>query len=247
MLFAAEFMAAFDSMAGKELSGEWLKYYDITDIDHLQNPDGSWNLKVYIGVDPAISLADTADRFAITALGVTKDRHQAYLLEQWAGRIPFPEQVDLINLWFQKYRPDFIGIERTAYQAALAQQVSRLEGLPPVVPLWAKGKKHERILSMSPLFRIGKVLVRKDQTDFINEWVDYDSTKSNPSDDCLDSMEITLRTAGVLLPGSVPTQSAPVLEGGASTSDQWSSIANKQFARLNSSDQREVDEHLGEW
>jgi hypothetical protein len=28
MLFRQEFMASFDSMAGKELSGDWLKYYD---------------------------------------------------------------------------------------------------------------------------------------------------------------------------------------------------------------------------
>ena len=52
---------------------------------------------------------------------------------------------------------------------------------------------------MSPLFRIGKVRIKKDHADFIQEWVDYDSSLRAPKDDCLDSMEIALRTAGALL------------------------------------------------
>ena len=247
MLFKQEFQASFDSMAGKELSGDWLTYYDMSEIEQYQRPDGSFEgLNVYIAVDPAISLSDRADRFAITAIGVTKDNHQAYLIEQWAGQIPFPEQVDKINAWFHKYRPHFIGIERVAYQAALEQQVLRLEGLPPVVPLFAKGKKFERILAMSPLFKIGRIKIRKDHQDFINEWVDYDSTKKNPSDDCLDSMEMALRVAGVLLPGPQPARSAPILQGATTTASAWQEIANKRFPLK--SDQHGIDEHLGhEW
>ena len=56
---------------------------------------------------------------------------------------------------------------------------------------------------MSPLFRIGKVKIKKDHADFIQEWVDYDSGIQKPKDDCLDSMEIALRTAGALLGGFV--------------------------------------------
>lgn len=242
MLFKQEFMASFDSMAGKELSGEWLKYYELSELDHLRNPDGTYDMNVYIGVDPAISLADRADRFVITALGVTKDRHQAYLLEQWAGRIPFPEQVDKIAEWFQKYRPHYIGIEKVAYQEALIQQSMRLEGLPPIVPMFTKGKKEHRIIAMSPLFRIGRVKIRKDHQDFINEWVDYDSELSNPHDDCLDSMEITLRVAGVVLPGRKTESTAPLVLQGASTADDWSRIAANHRPNR---DQRGIDEHLG--
>ena len=46
---------------------------------------------------------------------------------------------------------------------------------------------------------MGRVLIRKDQTDFIDEWIDYDSELKNPKDDVLDSTEIALRTAGILL------------------------------------------------
>ena len=71
--------------------------------------------------------------------------------------------------------------------------------MPPIVPIFAKGKKYERIMAMSPLFKIGKIRIKKDHKDFIDEWINYDASISNPRDDCLDSVEIALRTAGALL------------------------------------------------
>jgi phage terminase large subunit-like protein len=200
MLFKQEYCAAFDSMAGKELSGEWLKYYKTDELPRDPDDPNKLALNVYIGVDPAISLADSADRFSMAAIGGTRDGSQWYLLEQFAGRIPFPEQVELIALWHQKWTPHMIGIESNVYQAALVQQTLRLPSIPPIVEMPARGKKFMRLLAMAPLFRLGRVLIRPDHQDFINEWVDYDSTLKNPKDDCLDAVEIALRTAGAVLP-----------------------------------------------
>jgi len=245
--FKQEFQASFDAMAGKELSGEWLHYYEPAELDTYRDPNGALTgLTMYVAVDPAVSLADSADRFAISAIGVTKDRRQAYLVDQWAGRIPFPEQVDKINQWYQKYSPFGIGIEKTAYQLALVQQVQRLEGLPPVIPLWAPGKKAGRILAMSPFFRTGRIKISRVQVDFINEWVDYDSLKKNPQDDCLDSVEMGLRIAGVVLPSQQRPEEAPLLDGAATTANMWESIAAK--AAMSRKNKEVFDEHLGdEW
>lgn len=245
IIFKREFMASFDALAGKELSGDWLHYYTQAELDtYLVN--GKFQGNIFVAVDPAISLADSADRFAITAIGVTKDRTQAFLLEQWAGRIPFPEQVDKINLWFQKYRPWGIAIEKTAYQAALVQQVQRLEGMPPVIPLFTRGKKSERILSMAPLFRTGRIKISKDHADFIGEWVDYDSTKKNPHDDCLDSMEMAIRAAGILLPGNpMPEEEQFGLAYAATTTSMWDQLASDARKKYS---ETTGDEHLGtEW
>jgi predicted phage terminase large subunit-like protein len=193
LIFKREYMASFDSMAGLDLQGDWLQYYNKS---HLEGK----KLFTYMGVDPAVSLSDNADHFSMALLGVEEHTGDAYLLEQYMGRIPFPEQVQLIQEWHLKYRPQLIGVEATAYQAALEQQVSRLSSMPPVLAITAKGKKSERILSMAPLFRIGKIKIRNDHADFINQWVDYNSSLKNPNDDALDSVEIALRTAGVLLP-----------------------------------------------
>lgn len=193
MLFKQEYLASFDSMAGKDLSGDWLHYYNKKDIEGKE-------FYTYVGVDPAISLSDKADYFSMTLIGLEKVTNDVYLLEQFNARVPFPEQVQMIQEWHLKYRPQLIGIENTAYQAALAQQTARLSTIPPIAPITAKGKKAERILSMSPLFKIGKVKIRKDHEIFIDQWVGYDSAIKNPKDDALDSMEIALRTAGALLP-----------------------------------------------
>jgi hypothetical protein len=101
-----------------------------------------------------------ADRFVITIIGVA-DSNEVFLLEQYAARIPFAEQLLKIEEYYLRFKPEIIGIESNAYQAALVQQTERLTSMPPVVPMFAKGKKWERILAMSPLFRIGKVKIKK--------------------------------------------------------------------------------------
>ncbi len=208
LMFKQEFMASFDSMAGKELSGEWLHYFTFekqsTEEDVITIPrkeGGGYDLETYIGIDPAVSLANTADKFAMALIGVQRDTGQAYVLRIWAGRIPFHEQLEKIQLWHDQYRPEYIGIESVAFSRYLADQAIRLPNFPNVIPQLAAGKKWERILGMAPVFKTGKVRIhRHAHREFIEEWLDYDSEKKNTHDDILDAVEIGLRTAGVLLP-----------------------------------------------
>lgn len=207
MLFRQELMAAFDALSGRELLGAWLHYYTLGESDGdkvaiPRKPDNPnmWDLQFFMGVDPAISLSDRADKFAMALVGVSRDNLHVFILRIFAGQIPFPEQIEKIQEWHIQYRPTIIAVESNAYQAALSQQLMRLENHPPVVPIISKQKKFERILGMAPMFRIGKVLVHESQRDFIEEWVDYDSTLKNPKDDVLDAVEIALQAAGVILP-----------------------------------------------
>lgn len=205
IMFKQEYMASFDAMQGVELHGDWLKYYSVgtPGADEITLPradDGRVAVRKYMAVDPAVSMSDRADHFAMALVGISTDNTQAFLLDTYKDRIPFPDQISKIQEWFLKYRPEYIGIESNAYQRALAQQSSRMEGMPPIVPVMSRGKKTERILSMAPVFKIGKIRVHKTQNDFIEEWVGYDSTQKNPKDDLLDAVEIALSAAGVLLP-----------------------------------------------
>lgn len=207
ILFKQEFMAAFNALAGVELQGDWLKYYSYGDPDRgetkLPLTEGQFKGRKFIGVDPASSLSDKADHFAMCLIGISDDNTQAFVLKTYRDRIAFPDQIDKIREWFLMYRPEYIGIESNAYQRALAQQASRMEGLPPIVPVISKGKKEERIMAMSPVFKIGKCRIHKSMVDFVEEWVNYDSTKANTDDDLLDATEIALSAAGVLLPTSI--------------------------------------------
>lgn len=207
LMFKQEYEASFDAMVGKELPGEWLTkwFYEWDDLP--KKDDGKrLDLDIYIGIDPAISLADTADKFALAVIGVEKDHSTVYVLDVVTSRLSFAEQLDLIRQYHQRWKPILMGIEAVAYQRALAEMVTRMDSLPPVVPMLARGHKWERILAMSPLFRVGRVRTRNNQADFIDEWLNYDSQLKNPNDDCLDAVEIALRTAGALMPD------APVIE-----------------------------------
>lgn len=206
LLFKQEYMASFDSMAGVELQGDWLHYYHLSDIPRKSDQPEKMDITTFLGVDPAISLSDKADRFAMILIGVDKNG-QGYLLEEYANRIPFPEQVELVMDWAAKYRPSLIGIESNAYQAALEQQLRMMPGLAAIIPVMSKGIKRDRILRMAPTFRIGKIKVREIHKNFIEEWIDYDSTQKNPKDDVLDAMDIALGLAGALMP-ELPKASA---------------------------------------
>lgn len=196
MMFAQEYMASFDAMKGNALSPDWLHFYDGEDGEGLP-PDE--NLEKYIGVDPAISLSENADEFVMSLIGIDRRTNMVYLLEQFHDRIPFPDQVDKINEWWGAYHPVSVGIENVAYQAALAQQVNRLASFIPVQEIIARGKKFERIMGMSPLFKAKRILISRQHKAFVNEWLGFDPALKKPKDDCLDSVEIALRTAGVLL------------------------------------------------
>lgn len=197
LLFMREYMASFDASAGVELPASWLKYYEPGDIP--RDSHGNYDLNVYIGVDPAVSLSNTADHFSIAVIGVTHDSSQVYLLELYLNRIPFPEQVQLIEDYHKKYRPIMIGVEKGGYQEALSQQLLRSESFPPVDPVPAPGSKKARILGMSPHFKSGKILIGRDMLDFVSQWINYDSSRANPEDDALDATEIALREAGIIL------------------------------------------------
>lgn len=202
-LFAQEYMASFDAMSGLTLNGDWLHYYTLGDpeIGEVAPPKddrGVFRLRKYIGVDTSTGEAD--DEFAISVIGITEDMTQGFLLDYWSGKIQFPEQIDKIREWHSTWRPELIGIEANAYQKVLAQMVNRLQGFPAVVSVFAKGSKTERLISMAPLFKIGKFRIHKKHVKFIDQWVSYNAKVKVNRDDILDSVEIALGVAGVILP-----------------------------------------------
>src|SRR5262249_53470898 len=144
LIFKREYMASFDAMSGKALAGDWLHYYTLDELPlkdksrGVRTDDGALNvanldLTFYIGIDPTTGVG--TDRFAAIVLGVTKDRLRVYMMDVIAARIPFPEQVDMIQDLHLKWRPDYIAIESNNFQVSLSQQAMRLEGMPPILPV----------------------------------------------------------------------------------------------------------------
>jgi len=250
IFFRQEYLASFDAFAGVALQGDWLKYWvagnpdvktgDIS-LKSLIGDDGQYKLDIYIGIDPAISLSEDADHFAAAIIGITDDRAQAYLLDTFLDRIPFPDQIDLIQELQLKWRPMLIGIESNAFQKAIIQQASRLEGFPGIVPVYSKGQKNDRILSMSPLFKIGKIRIHRRHSDFLDQWVSFNPEKRNQRDDLLDAVEIALGVASVLLP-SRPGEYLIDKRGSESPSE----MARAQLRSIKSGSNRPFDPEMGD-
>ncbi len=207
LMFKQEYEASFDAMAGVALSGDWLHYYVVGKDTVMPNPDddvrlifgdGRSGLRTYLAVDPATGEGE--DDFAMALIGVAEDNSRVYLIDTYKARIPFPDQLDVVSNWVAKYRPMFVGVEAIAYQRVLVQQLQRLPGMPNVIPVFTRGKKAERIMAMSPLFKTGRMRIHRRHRDFIDQWISYDPTLAHPKDDLLDATEIALGLAGVLLP-----------------------------------------------
>ena len=241
LAFKREYMASFDAFAGRDLPGDWLHYYTWDDLPRVEGKPGTYALDYYVGVDPAISMAEKSDFFALSVIGVPQgSANRAFVIESISKHIPFAEQLDVISEYQAKYRPVYIGIEDVAYQRALVQQASRLDSSPNVIGVPAKGSKAERIISMSPAFRLGKALIQQTNKTFIDEWLDYDTTNKNAQDDVLDSVEIALRVAGVI--SEEPVQ----LAGGIATvhhRDEW--VWKQQPKKLDPEELEEAFEHDG--
>ena len=236
VMFKQEYMASFDSMTGIALHGDWLRYFVFgkpdpfsDDVSLPRDENGDIRLHKYLGIDPAISLSDRADYFAMCLIGVPEDRSRAYILKTFKGRLTFPDQIDEIKRWALEHRPDYIGIEANAYQAALAQMTARLEGLPPITAIISRGKKVERIMSMAPLFKVGKVRIHSSMGDFVEEWVGYDPEIKNPKDDLLDATEIALGTANVLLPSTLVGDEKPKPK--SMDEEAWEQVQARQKKR----------------
>lgn len=252
-MFKQEHMASFDAMEGLSLSGTWLRFWvsgdaepksDEISMKHLLDPEtGQYRLRVHIGVDPAISQSEAADQFALAVVGVTDDNAQAFLLDYFLGKVPFPDQLDLIQEWALKWRPETIGVEANAFQVALVQQGSRLDSMPGLVPVFSRGKKNDRILALAPVFKQGKVRINARHGEFIDQWIAFDAKRKNQRDDLLDAVEIAVSAAGVLL-AYMPHESLLDGEPGHTDGADIAGAVREQL-RIQMMGGDDFDEHMG--
>lgn len=98
----------------------------------------------FMTVDLAISQKDNADYLVISHWGLTR-ANELILLDVFRDRVPGPEQLGLLHSQYERFRPGFIGVEATAYQALLVQQAASA-GLP-VVELTPDADKVTRALT----------------------------------------------------------------------------------------------------
>ena len=246
LYFEQEFKASFDAMVGLDLHGEWLQYHTLDEME----ADKLWHpltrrykgMSTYLGIDPAISTTEAADHFAMSLIGVA-DTGRVYLLETIKTKMDFADQLQLIHQWHMKFAPTLIGIESNAFQAVLSQQAQRLAGMPPIVPILNAGKKNDRIMQMSPLFKIGKATLLESHRDFQHEWINFEYANRHNEDDLLDATEIALQTAGSLHAVGDRSWNSPIL---TPSEEDWGKIGTPEHEELFSQTAAAVDEEFGD-
>ncbi|WP_075780214.1 phage terminase large subunit [Marinitoga sp. 1137] len=135
------------ALDGNIFKREWFQYAD----------NYPKNLRIYQTVDLAISKKDSADYFVILTFGMDSNKN-IFILDNYADHIGFLKQIEMIQYYYQKWKPLRIGIESTQYQAALTQYLKGKTALP-VKPLRPSADKITRALRITPHFENKKVFI----------------------------------------------------------------------------------------
>lgn len=122
LVFRQEYMAEFVDLEGSAIRREWIR---------VAEPPPLEALRVYQGVDLAISTREDADYTAIVIIG--RDREgRIWVLDVVRARATFHQVLQLVQSQAARWRPSAIAIEAVQYQAAVVQELLRTTSLPVV-------------------------------------------------------------------------------------------------------------------
>ncbi|RKX60862.1 MAG: hypothetical protein DRP29_01805, partial [Thermodesulfobacteriota bacterium] len=154
-LWYAEYMNQPIAPETQIFKREYFKYYNPKDLKWREN-----NYSVFTTVDLAISEAQTANYTAIVTIAVSPENHW-FVLDIDYGRYNPSETIEAIFKAVTKYRPLKVGIEKVAYQQALAhfleKEMVKRNQFFEIVPLIAQKAKELRIQSLQPRFVAGTI------------------------------------------------------------------------------------------
>ena len=144
-IFESQYMNSTKSMEGKIFRYEYFKHYDVLPPE----------LKIFQGVDLAITQKDTADYFVIVTIG--KDEYnRIYIIDVYENRLSFLQQAKAIEEYFNRFKPIRTCIEANAYQQAQAQYLLATTEVR-VKPLYTQKDKTTRAWHLSSKFENGLV------------------------------------------------------------------------------------------
>lgn len=115
------------------MKGEIFQYDDCQRLNLEDFPDIK-SLRIFMGVDLAISENEAADKFAICVIGVTPDKSGYYVLDYFEDQLRFNAQTAKILDFARRWDPIRIAIETNQYQEAQYQQLKDLSKENPDMP-----------------------------------------------------------------------------------------------------------------
>ena len=173
---------------------KYFKYYEGDYVykdgnNYLKIGEDLKPINVFIGIDPASSVQQTADYSVIMVIGVDKDKN-IYVLDYIRKRVTPLALSEKIITYFKRFHPTKVRIESVGYQEMLREYIrKKCEELNMYIPGLEikenpRSSKSYRLESLEPLFASGKVYMKKSHTEFIDELLLYPRGKH---DDTIDA------------------------------------------------------------
>ncbi len=219
-LFSQEYLNNPLAEGTRVFKPEWFRPYTADEVEYDEHMRcWKWRgepLRVFQGVDPAISDRQRADDFARVTIGVT-EKLDIIVLDVTHGHFDFPTQVKMVEDGYLEWVPDRIGVEEVGFQRALRQQIWSERALP-IKPMnnGGTGKKSLRITALDTHFEAGHVYIRKATNDEVGGF-DFSGTlpwkihhnvlplfqqlveyPDSAHDDMADALEMAFNVAGVV-------------------------------------------------
>lgn len=146
------------------MKGEIFQYDDCQRLEDDKYPSKD-TLRVYMGVDLAISEDEKADKFAIVVIGIAQDRSAYYVLDFYENQLRFSAQTAKIIEYARRWDPIRIAIETNQYQEAQYQTLKDFEGESRgfdlrLKPVKTSKDKITRAWKLSSIFEDKKVYFR---------------------------------------------------------------------------------------
>jgi len=142
--FECQYQNRTTFMQGDFFKAEWFQHYS----EEPKSLALEMGLSIWMGVDLASSLQDSADEFAIVVIGVLGRMQECYVLDYISGRFTFNKQKAIMLEKYDYWNPAKTFVEANAYQAVLSS--TTVEEFPDVrvVPIWTTKDKVTRARAM---------------------------------------------------------------------------------------------------
>jgi len=188
VLFASQYLNDVSGYRDAIFRADWMQTWNAS---VLAEQGVSFNrLPKYVGVDLAISQSRDADYFAVVVIA-TDARGRVFVVDTFRDRLSFDAQVKKIAEVSRSHRPVRVAIESNAYQAALAQHLRKLGGVP-VREVRTRTGKVQRAHRISPLFENGLVYLPEHDHRLLDELVEF---PRGGHDDLLDALMMAVEEA----------------------------------------------------
>ncbi|KKL82800.1 hypothetical protein LCGC14_1981130 [marine sediment metagenome] len=181
-LFSAQYLLDPYPDEAQEFKKAWFQYYK-------ELPEDKYFITTVL--DPSLG-KKTSNHAGLTTTGINK-AGDVYILE--ARR--FKRMVDLIPAevlkTVKKFKVNAFGLERFGFQQMLEGPIRRAfdqAGVKTTVELlpYMSEKKEVRIQSLIPLFSAGKVFMKEDMDDLLEELMKFSPVRKHNTDDIIDSL-----------------------------------------------------------